>query len=208
MSKKVQFRRGTYAENEAFTGAEGEITVDTDSNSLRVHDGVTVGGFEVTGNVHFTGNEMALGESDLTITVNKDTTSEQLIINGSTNEVHLHSGNNNEALRLANNNASAYILIEPGAGNAGSKKINVRASFMDMFCNVRFQQNSQGVVFSDLSQQTTGLQNRTPASSKGEDGDLTGMFGFDDDNIYVCVADWDGTANIWKKIALNALSTW
>jgi hypothetical protein len=38
---------GTEAENDAFTGVAGEITVDTTNNRLRVHDGVTVGGFPI-----------------------------------------------------------------------------------------------------------------------------------------------------------------
>ena len=45
MSTQVQFRRGTTAENDAFTGAIGEITVDTTKNEMRVHDGSTAGGF-------------------------------------------------------------------------------------------------------------------------------------------------------------------
>lgn len=48
MAKQVQFRRGNTSANDAFTGAQGEITVNTDDYSLRVHDGETQGGF-VTG---------------------------------------------------------------------------------------------------------------------------------------------------------------
>ena len=44
MAKAVQFRRGTSTENDAFTGLEGEITVDTTNKELRVHDGATKGG--------------------------------------------------------------------------------------------------------------------------------------------------------------------
>ena len=44
MAKQVQFRRGTAAENDAFTGAVGEITVDTTNKQIRVHDGSTAGG--------------------------------------------------------------------------------------------------------------------------------------------------------------------
>ena len=44
MSRQIQFRRGTSAEHETFTGAPGEITVDTTNNTLRVHDGTTLGG--------------------------------------------------------------------------------------------------------------------------------------------------------------------
>ncbi len=45
MSRILQIRRGTTAQNDNFTGMEGEITIDTDKNILRVHDGKTLGGF-------------------------------------------------------------------------------------------------------------------------------------------------------------------
>ena len=44
VATQVKRRRGTTAENDAFTGAEGEITVDLTTKELRVHDGSTVGG--------------------------------------------------------------------------------------------------------------------------------------------------------------------
>ena len=47
VATQVKRRRGTTAENDAFTGAEGEITVDTEKHELRVHDGTTQGGFKV-----------------------------------------------------------------------------------------------------------------------------------------------------------------
>ncbi len=72
MAKRIQFRRGTTAQTAAFTGAPGEITVDTDKKVVVVHDGVTPGGFPAfsgqgtsptfggtstfTGQVYLTGN--------------------------------------------------------------------------------------------------------------------------------------------------------
>lgn len=47
MAIQTQLRRGTTAENNAFTGALGEITVDTDLDELRVHDAARAGGFNV-----------------------------------------------------------------------------------------------------------------------------------------------------------------
>ena len=44
MSKQVRLRRGTTAQYATFTGAQGEITFDTNKNCLVVHDGVTPGG--------------------------------------------------------------------------------------------------------------------------------------------------------------------
>ncbi len=47
MAKTIQFKRGTTAQVNAFTGALGEIVVDTDKDVLVVHDGATQGGFAV-----------------------------------------------------------------------------------------------------------------------------------------------------------------
>lgn len=44
MPKQIRLRRGTTAQHSAFTGADGECTVDTDKRILVLHDGVTAGG--------------------------------------------------------------------------------------------------------------------------------------------------------------------
>lgn len=44
MSERWQIRRGTTTENNQFTGAQGELTMDTQKKQLRVHDGSTQGG--------------------------------------------------------------------------------------------------------------------------------------------------------------------
>ena len=44
MSKRVQFIRHATAAADAFSGLEGELTVDTTKKEIRVHDGVTAGG--------------------------------------------------------------------------------------------------------------------------------------------------------------------
>jgi len=45
MAKRVQRRRGTTTEHGSFTGAVGEITVDTTKDTIAVHDGSQAGGF-------------------------------------------------------------------------------------------------------------------------------------------------------------------
>ena len=47
MSKTVQLKRGNTAQNSTYTGAQGEITVNTTNYTLVVHDGVTAGGYVV-----------------------------------------------------------------------------------------------------------------------------------------------------------------
>lgn len=88
--RRVQFRRGTTAENDAFTGAVAEITVDTQTNTVRVHDGVNAGGQDllrtdmannesITTNINVTGsitigpdlgaNTITIGEATSTISI-------------------------------------------------------------------------------------------------------------------------------------------
>lgn len=56
MARQVQRRRGTTAQHGSFTGAAGEITVDTDKKVAVVHDGSTAGGNPMLG-------ESALGST-------------------------------------------------------------------------------------------------------------------------------------------------
>jgi len=58
MTKQVQRRRGTATQHTSFTGAEGELSVNTTNKSVHVHDGATAGGIELArkdgSNVAFT----------------------------------------------------------------------------------------------------------------------------------------------------------
>lgn len=47
MARQIQIRRGSAAQHESFTGAVGEITMDTTNTTLRLHDGVTPGGHTI-----------------------------------------------------------------------------------------------------------------------------------------------------------------
>ena len=47
MATQLQIRRGTSTQVAAFTGAEGEIVVNTTNDSVHVNDGSTAGGFEL-----------------------------------------------------------------------------------------------------------------------------------------------------------------
>jgi hypothetical protein len=49
MSTQVKYRRDTFASVAAFTGAQGELIIDTTNRRLTVHDGVTPGGVPANG---------------------------------------------------------------------------------------------------------------------------------------------------------------
>ena len=44
MAKLLKLRRGTTAQHASFTGAEGEVTIDTTKDTVVVHDGSQAGG--------------------------------------------------------------------------------------------------------------------------------------------------------------------
>jgi hypothetical protein len=46
--KRVRLRKGSEQEHQSFAGALAEVTVDTDKKTLRVHDGTTPGGLEIS----------------------------------------------------------------------------------------------------------------------------------------------------------------
>jgi len=86
MATQVQFRRGSTSEHSSFTGAVGEVTVDTDLDTIRVHDGSIAGGVRIAKfselNSPFTlsdssSNTISVtpGDSDITLKGNGITTS-------------------------------------------------------------------------------------------------------------------------------------
>lgn len=70
---QVKRRRGTTAQNDAFTGAEGEIVVDTQKHTLRVHDGETQGGFEMAKQAELNDKaDVSYVDSQLLLKANQD----------------------------------------------------------------------------------------------------------------------------------------
>ena len=65
MASQVQYRRGTNAQNAAFTGALAEITVDTTNGTLRVHDAITAGGSNIATVAYVTAQIGALSANSI-----------------------------------------------------------------------------------------------------------------------------------------------
>jgi len=96
MPTTVQLRRGTTAQHSSFTGSAGEITVDTDKNTVVVHDGLTQGGNPLVS----AGDSVTLGNltvsGTLTVegtTVTVDSVSTQTIDLGDGDQLRLGDGN-------------------------------------------------------------------------------------------------------------------
>lgn len=120
MSTQVQYRRGTDAQNDAFTGALAEITVDTTNGTLRVHNGITAGGSNIA-TVAYVDNAVGSLSADS-------------ISNGTSNVKVLSSGGN-VAVSVGGSGivtfAAAGILNDMGngVGNIG----NATAQFNTVF---------------------------------------------------------------------------
>ena len=56
MAKTIQFKRGTTVQTNAYTGALGEITIDTDKDVPVVHTGSQAGGFAVAARANVDGS--------------------------------------------------------------------------------------------------------------------------------------------------------
>lgn len=55
MAKRIQLRRGNTAQHATFTGAVGEPTVDTDLDTIVIHDGSKVSGFPLISSTGYNG---------------------------------------------------------------------------------------------------------------------------------------------------------
>jgi hypothetical protein len=67
MPTVLQLRRGTPAQNDAFTGSAGELTFNTTTGALRAHDGTTAGGAEMLVNDGSNSASMVTLGGDLTV---------------------------------------------------------------------------------------------------------------------------------------------
>ena len=135
MATQLQIRRGTSAQIAAFTGAEGEIVVNTTNDSVHVNDGSTAGGFEMarvdgsnwaitnaistTANISFGDNDKAIfgAGSDLQIyhdpsagSIIQEAGAGSLFVRASTN-IQLE-GVNGENMAIFNENSSVQLYYD------------------------------------------------------------------------------------------------
>lgn len=109
MTKTLQLKRGTKNANDSYTGAIAELTYDTESKELRVHDGVTQGG-KVVGSL---------------TSVSWNNVTDKPTIPSATSQLTNDSDfiNTTEATTIASNSASNAVTNHNGNGNAHSNII-------------------------------------------------------------------------------------
>lgn len=101
-AKEVKRRRGTKAQNDAFTGADGELTVDSTKHRVRVHDASLAGGYSLLNANDIQNQAGVMG-----------------IVGGSANAITLT--NDPPALSLTN----LRVLFKATANNTGATTLTV-----------------------------------------------------------------------------------
>jgi hypothetical protein len=124
MPTVLQFRRGTTAQNNSFTGSAGELSIDTDLEVIRVHDGSHPGGYALIGaNAVQTMTNKTLSAPTITDGM---TANGNLFLNNGTSNIHLPATNGNVHFTVASNSimriTSAGIVNDMGngVGNIGN----------------------------------------------------------------------------------------
>lgn len=150
MAKQVTFRRGTTAQHASFTGANGEVTVDTVKHVVVVHDGTTAGGWPVA-------NASAVNSSISTLTANAASQSATIASLSTTVSGHtasIASLNANAAAQQAD--IDAFIL----ASNATAIFANiadVRANLLAAHSNIALIWGNAVVQSEDIADIKNGV---------------------------------------------------
>ncbi len=191
-------------------GGGGQVNLTVDENQVSVdNNGITVTRgsdqwyFGGDGNLTVPGGIIAEYEEDFTITTsylalgsppgpstktftfaaNGDLTVPR-IIKGSQDLVI--SGSDNYATRIQ---AGVDGIIYIGYGGNGPHDIYIGTN----------GSGKRTVLGNDRLQ----IMASPPGSSKGSDGDYAGMVAFNGDYIFYCINAYDGTTDIWKRVALT-----
>jgi len=145
MPTALQLRRGTTSQNDSFTGAVGEISVDTTLDTIRIHDGSTAGGFATVGSA----STQTLTNKTLTSPVLNTAVSGTAVLD----EDNMSS---NSATQLATQQSvKAYVDAQ------------VTASDLD------FQGDSGGALSIDLDSETLDIAGGTGIDTAGSSNTLT-----------------------------------
>lgn len=124
MPTAVQFRRGTTAQNNSFTGAAGELSVDTTLGTIRVHNGSTAGG-----------NTLATIDAVQTLT-NKTLTSPTITsptVSGTLSSTGLINTTGN--IICATISAGTYVGLSSQRINQDSSNVIATTSFVNVAVN-------------------------------------------------------------------------
>jgi hypothetical protein len=164
MASQVQYRRGTNAQNAAFTGALAEITVDTTNGTLRVHDAITAGGSNIATVAYVTAQIGALSANSIT----NGTSSVAVIASGG--NIRANVGGSTITNTYSSGLAVTGLISATGAVTAASVVGGVITGSSTSVTGTTTAASVVGGVITGSSSSVTGAQ--TAASTVG--GVITG----------------------------------
>jgi len=92
------------------------------------------------------------------------------------------------------------VSLENGAGG------HIEIGYQSGSGNIYIGAGAQGTT-TFLESDKIRIMANVPSSSKGASGDGIGLVAFNSNYIYYCTATYDGTTDIWKRVALTG-GTW
>lgn len=180
--------------NEVFP--PGTLSVNFTDNTINIHNGTTPGGDPLGINNDIISSEL---EEDFIIRTSHEVPSSP------------PSGDNIVDVDFVFG-TNGYITV-----NSGIKSTSTLRLLSDSAVFVGYQAENPSIVIGNaydnnggitsIRGKTLQLLSRVPPTSKGTLGDGANMVAFSSTHIYVCVGDYDGAADIWKRVALTG-GTW
>ncbi len=161
MTTQIKRRRGTTTEHSTFTGAEGELTIDTTKDTVVVHDGSTAGGHPLAKESSLTGKVDTSGD-----TMTGDLTVPNLIVSGNVDGRDVSA----DGTKLDGIEAGADVTDTANVGAAGAVMTTAATGQANMPAGTTAQRTGSPVA--------GALRfNSTDVSFEGYDGTEWGSIG-------------------------------
>ena len=181
MSTQVQYRRGTGAQNDSFTGALAEITVDTTNGTLRVHDGITAGGSNIA-TVDYVDNAISsLSANSITdgtssVTIIATNGNIRANVGGSTVQLLSSGGANVTGYVTATGNITGNFILGNGSQLTGIDATSIQSGTSNVRVLSSGGNVSVGVGGSAIVRFTTAGIVNDMGNGVGNIGNATGQF--------------------------------
>lgn len=176
---RVRFKRGTTAQHASFTGADGEITINTSKNTAVVHDGSTQGGHELLR------GDIDNLDSTATVPGSQIATIDAGLYSVITTALDISSGTTLQTQELVYN-TTANKILSFDSDNANPSTITVKV----------------GTVNTYASGTTISASSTVMASTASSYDVIQGVY--DPDTDQTCIAYIDGTA---IKVATGSVNS-
>ena len=174
MARQVQLRRGTTSEHSTFTGAVGEITVDTDKDTVVVHDGSTAGGHPLATSLADLGVTASAADLNTTDVTTLGTVEASKVVTADANgDVTFPDGEKalfgtGSDLQIYHNGSNSYISDE------GTGDLNIASNGTGVYINKGASENMAAFVTDGAV--TLYYDNAAKFATTSVGADVTGEF--------------------------------